>query len=1047
MKRILTTIIFIVVLVILNANDINYKIPQVLIIQSYHSGFLWTDNVNNGIKSTLKQYDSNIRIRTEFLDTKRFTSPQFKENLKMMLKYKYEDSTFDVVIVADNNAFEMVKELRDTVFEDTPIVFCGLNYFEPSQLGDMKNVTGVREKIVSLENFELIKKIHKNVEKIIVINEMTPTGELNKINIMADIRDFKEDIDIEIVDDISVADLKEKLRNLSPNTVVLYSLFFKDNEGRFLEYDESIMLVTESANVPVYVSIDFSLGYGAVGGFLTSGTLQGENAADLAIKILQGAKADKLDIIDISPNTYYFDYKVLQKWGIKLSDLPDHSKLINYQESYLSRNKKLIVRFSLIVLILSAIIFWLIITLIKKNRLKNDLLESNESLTNLKENLEIIVKDRTNELEDERNFITAVQDYEESLVIVFDKAGVINRANRCAISTLEFDANTITGQELWQNIELESDIETIKRCIENNDVSKDNLSIQLRLISNNGKKLIVDCVFTNITTKGIKYFILTGTNVTEKYYLFKRLESEEKKYRSVYDNSGIAMITVTENNLVTMVNNKFEELSGYTKEEIVNKMTWQNFVEESEINKMLNNRELRYQNKLPISDNYEIKLVNKKGFVLDVLLNVVVVPETREVISSLTDITARNIIQNKIKHLLEEQKAFNDAKNNFYKNFGQDLNTPINSIHGIIDLVKNSADKSDIDDYLKMLQDLSRQLLYIVSEMTNFQLEIESKDLNLVKCNLSEFITYTAKTLIEGSNITDIYFSVDESLESIQYLALDKLKKLMEILIIKLAKESPSKPLLIDIISDEENYLKFILHKQESLPKNRKYVKVEGEKKQNILNLEYLSEFRFNYLIMSKLVSLLDGKIEYNNASSSSLKYEFKIKKFTKADESTETLDSETENNIHKFILPNDVWTYRQNNIDNIYPLKVLIVNYSNISHFVLYKVLENLNQKIDICTPEEDLKEIINKTTYDVIFFDFTFMSINNLNTLKEIRLLKNIYQPFVIAVNLQIDKLDSDEGKNTLGLIDSEMPELLSISNIALIIQEATEYKNKNI
>jgi len=181
-----------------------YDIPEVLILQSYHSGFLWADNIDTAIKTVLKEYNHNIRIKTEFLDTKRFNTPEFKDNLKMMLEYKYKDSDFDVIITADNNAFEIVKDLHKSVFKEAPVVFCGVNYFHPSQLEGMRNVTGVMEKIISLENFKLIKTIHKDVKKIIVINEMTPTGLQNRINIHADIREFKEDIDIEIVEDVSI---------------------------------------------------------------------------------------------------------------------------------------------------------------------------------------------------------------------------------------------------------------------------------------------------------------------------------------------------------------------------------------------------------------------------------------------------------------------------------------------------------------------------------------------------------------------------------------------------------------------------------------------------------------------------------------------------------------------------------------------------------------------------------------------------------------------------------------------------------------------------
>lgn len=914
-KFFIITIILMTFLLGKAQNNENY-IPQVLVIQSYHSGFLWSDNIDSAIKQTLKTYDNRIRIKTEFLDTKRFNTPSFRTNLKMMLEYKYKDSHFDVIITADNNAFEIIKELHKSVFHETPVVFCGVNYFHPSQLGDMKNVTGVREKIVSLENFQLIKRLHKNVKKIIVLNEMTPTGKQNRVNIQADIREFKEDIAIEIVEDVSIEELKNLLSNLDDDTIVLYSIFFKDNQGHFLEYDESIMLVAQYSRVPVYVSIDFSLGYGAVGGYLTSGTLQGENAAQLAIKILQGQDAEKLDITDVSPNNYYFDYKALQKWGIKISDLPENSVIINYEKSYWESHKDLLIRFIIVVFFLSIIIIYLIITVIKKNHLKNQLIKSNNSLLELKSNLEEMVLTRTQEL-----------------------------------------------------------------------------------------------------------------------------ATKEEKYRSVYENSGIAMITVDEKGIVTMVNKKFEELSGYQRDEVVNKMFWLEFVDDSDIMRMKKNRELRYESKLPETDNYEIKLLNKTGFVIDAILNVVLVPQTKEIISTITDISAKNAVQHKTKLLLEEQKAFIEVKNNFYKNFGQDLNIPVKSITGLIELVRNSDEKREIDNYLQIIQNLAGQLQYIVSEMNNYQLNPPENELLIEEVYLPEFIRFILEFLLDRSNIKKIYYKIAPELEKKQYLITSQLEKLLEIVLIKVAKSDPSIPLVIHVINDGE-MIKFDISLNEiHSPSDFIEIVSSSNSDNNVNDLKNISDFRFNYLIMSKLVSTMQGKIEFNDEIYRDKKFIFTIKKFLASDVTDYPAEEAEQNSIEKYILPNEIDYNAYREILNTKSLKVLIVNYSSINHFVIYKMLEVLNQKVEVCPPEKSLNDFLEQDTFDLIIMDMNVISINNLDTLKEIRSKKNIYQPYIV-----VEKIE-DNSREIYDLINAELPEIINISNIAILLQSAFTHKSQNI
>ncbi len=914
MKRIL--IIAIILMSFLSGKALSKEIhiPKVLIVQSYHSGFLWSDNIDTAIKTTLKNYNNNIRIKTEYLDTKRFNTPFYKDNLQMMLEFKYIDSDFDLIITADNNAFDLVKKLHKSVFKEIPVVFCGVNYFHPSQLEGMKNVTGVREKIVSLENFKLIKSIHKNVKKIIVLNEKTPTGEQNRVNILADIREFKEDVDIEIIDDISIADLKVLLRSLDHDTVVLYSLFFKDGDGKFLEYDESAIFVSRYSAVPVYVSIDFSLGFGAIGGFLTSGSLQGESAAKLAIQILEGQDAEKLDIIDVSPNGYYFDYEAMQKWGIKLSDIPEDSQLINYKASYFRRNKELILKFLLVVLILSAIIILLIVTLIKKNKLKNQLIKSNSSLTELTDKLEILVDERTQEL-----------------------------------------------------------------------------------------------------------------------------KNEEEKYRSVYENTGIAMFTIGEDDLVSMVNQRFEDLSGYTKDEIINKLPWQTFVDSVDLARVSKKREMRLANKLPLTDAYDVKFVNKKGYVIDSLLNVVLVSDTREVICSITDISEKNAIHNKMKLLLEEQKAFNESKNKFYKNFSEDLKIPLESIYGIVDLIENCSIAKNNDDFYKLLKDLTSQILYITKEMTDYQISDKDEQVIIQEVYIPEFIKYIGELFTERSNIDRIYYRIDKDLHGQNYFSVKKLEKLLEIIIIKIAKSNPKIPLVIDAKKSDNEKIRFRIYSQEHFD-NEDFIMIQNENNKHVHDLNNISELRFNYMVINRLVSLLEGEIDYSRNIDHNKEFIFTIKSYTENDISSSANDEDDVNNIEKYILPPDISDISNEYIGLLDPLKVIIVNYNNVSHYVLYNILDALNQKIEMCSPEEDLKELLKQNTYDAIIIDLSQVSINNLETLKEIKKMDNIYIPYIIADTENIDTSDLYEG------IDAELPDILTCSNLYLLLKSALEYKNRD-
>ncbi|MGD8558992.1 MAG: PAS domain S-box protein, partial [Gammaproteobacteria bacterium] len=72
-----------------------------------------------------------------------------------------------------------------------------------------------------------------------------------------------------------------------------------------------------------------------------------------------------------------------------------------------------------------------------------------EKLQSLNENLEQIVEQRTEELQDERNFIDTVLQIQGALVIVLDRNGCIVRFNRACEETSGYSFDEVSGKPVW----------------------------------------------------------------------------------------------------------------------------------------------------------------------------------------------------------------------------------------------------------------------------------------------------------------------------------------------------------------------------------------------------------------------------------------------------------------------------------------------------------------------------------------------------------------------------------------------------------------------
>src|SRR5262249_33597345 len=96
------------------------------------------------------------------------------------------------------------------------------------------------------------------------------------------------------------------------------------------------------------------LGLGMVGGRLASFDLQGEKAAELALRVLDGEKAGTIPVID-GAGAFAFDWRQLRRWGLSERQLPPGS-IIRYRElSFWARHRSTVSLYTSLLLALSGL--------------------------------------------------------------------------------------------------------------------------------------------------------------------------------------------------------------------------------------------------------------------------------------------------------------------------------------------------------------------------------------------------------------------------------------------------------------------------------------------------------------------------------------------------------------------------------------------------------------------------------------------------------------------------------------------------------------------
>ncbi len=336
--------------------------------------------VDQAILSALQNSPYQIELYQESLQLTFFPEEASQRAFRESLIHKYLERKPDVIIAAGSASLQLIAESHQSFIQKTPVVFCAVLGKIPGELKSDLHITGVLSRLQPEETLKAALHLLPGTKHVVVVGGVGKFDEGWESAAKQAFQSYESKLELTYLTDLTMPILLERLSHLPSNTIVYHTAISQDAAGRrFIDSAQSVPLVASAANAPVFVMDDVDLRAGTVGGALVNWADDGRVAGDMAVRVLNGERPEDIPIA-MSNNAYMFDWRALTRWGLKESDLPPASIVLNRPRTIWEAYKRYIISGIAVIFAEALLIFALLWQRKRRKESEIQLRESEERL-------------------------------------------------------------------------------------------------------------------------------------------------------------------------------------------------------------------------------------------------------------------------------------------------------------------------------------------------------------------------------------------------------------------------------------------------------------------------------------------------------------------------------------------------------------------------------------------------------------------------------------------------------------------------------------------
>jgi signal transduction histidine kinase/CheY-like chemotaxis protein len=369
---------------------------RLLVLHWYDRDYATNDSFDGAFQAALhSSTPEDIEYYSEYLETNKFPGEKQSRLLSRYLREKYADRTIDVIIAGAPLTLDFLLEHRAELFPHTPIVF-GTTLPVATHAISQAGAAGFYYSRSYAKTVSLALELDPETKQLFVISGTLNHDKSVESVVRDDLQPYRNRVAITYLTDLSLEELTARVRNLPPQSIVLYAWQqLLDQRGRIIETMDILARIAPKANAPIYGKSHVQIGLGIVGGYVWTQEGMAAKLAEIMLRVVHGTRPQDIPI-ENAPDTPMFDWRQLQRWGIREDRLPLGSVILFRELTFWQQYKWRIVAVIVIFVLQALLIGALLVQRRRTGRAQSKLQEHEQ-------HLEQVVQRRTAELVEARD--------------------------------------------------------------------------------------------------------------------------------------------------------------------------------------------------------------------------------------------------------------------------------------------------------------------------------------------------------------------------------------------------------------------------------------------------------------------------------------------------------------------------------------------------------------------------------------------------------------------------------------------------------------------